>query len=61
MKAGDRVRYIGQGAHFQDRIGVVHGPVNRFGVWWIWVEWLAEDTIDSMVLEEDLEVVNESR
>ena len=54
MKVGDLVR------DKSGRTGVSQGPVFRYGVWWILVEW-DDAGFDAIVLEDCLEVINESR
>ena len=55
MKKGTKVRDKDSG-----RIGESQGPVSRYGVWWILVKWDGGG-MDSIVLEDRLEVINESR
>ena len=52
MKIGTRVK-------FMDELGTSKGPIFRYGVWWILVEW--DNGRESIVLENSLEVTNESR
>ena len=49
MKAGTRVKFKGD-------IGTSKGPVFRYAVWWILVEW--DDRTESIVQNESLEVVS---
>ena len=52
MKAGTIVK-------FKDTVGTSKGPIFKYSVWWILVEW--DDGTESIVLESSLEVVNENR
>jgi len=53
VKPGDKVRYT-----VNDRIGTCRGPIRHFTVMWMIVDW--DDGCSSYVLEDYLEVVNES-
>ena len=44
---------------FKGKAGISHGLVERFGIQWVLVEY--EDGSKAIVLEEALEVINESR
>ena len=50
MIAGDKVKYTIDG-----RIGICHGPIFHFQVWWMLIEW--DDGNQAYVLEDYLEVV----
>ena len=52
MKKGIKVTFKG-------KTGVSHGFVERFGIQWVLVEY--EDGSKAIVLEEALEVINESK
>jgi len=52
MKKGIKVKFKG-------KIGISHGLVERFGIQWVLVEY--KDGSKAIVLEEELEVVSESR
>ena len=53
MKEGDTVR-----EKFSGRVGTCLGPIFSHSVWWILVEYKSGSK--AMVLEECLEVINES-
>ena len=53
MKVGDLVK------DKNGRIGISRGPTVAYGVKWIMVDWKGGGT--AIVLEEFLEVINESR
>ena len=44
---------------FKGREGASLGPIYKFGVWWILVEY--KDNTRAIVLEKELEIVCESR
>ena len=52
MKKGIKVAFKG-------REGISLGPIHKFGIWWILVEY--EDDTRAVVLEKELEVINEDR
>tara|TARA_R110000824_G_scaffold28264_3_gene95188 strand:- start:564 stop:722 length:159 start_codon:yes stop_codon:yes gene_type:complete len=52
MEKGIRIK-------FKEREGVSLGPIYKFGIWWILVEY--EDETRAVVLEKELEVICESR